>query len=187
MLNLNAYFDVTIPSTIRRIGDNAFNCASTDITFNVKFEGDAPELPTNAFGDVKTRITYSRKYPAYEKLVEEFKAAGKTNVIWTPVGSASENQAGENITWHYEGSKLVFSGSGAMYDYTKDTLPDWDLDGISVVEFDDDITTIGDYAFYSEASSTNKATSIDLKLPSSLERSSSLEGMLAIVPMPFAS
>ena len=69
------------------------------------------------------------------------KAAGAT--------SGECGDSGSNITWSFSGSTLTFSGSGRMKDYSATNPAPWaSCGGISKVIFDDNMTYIGDYAFY---------------------------------------
>lgn len=62
---------------------------------------------------------------------------------------------GENLTWALEGTKLVISGTGPMYDYSEDNLPPWATViprevYISSLVIDEGVTSIGEYAFATE-------------------------------------
>lgn len=56
---------------------------------------------------------------------------------------------GENIAWSFDdvSGKLTLTGSGAMTDYTEQTIP-WPANKVKSLEISSDITYIGNYAFY---------------------------------------
>lgn len=56
---------------------------------------------------------------------------------------------GDNAHWTYIDGNLLITGSGDMYDYTETTMP-WNLlrDSISTISIGQNITSIGNYAFY---------------------------------------
>ena len=65
--------------------------------------------------------------------------------------AATSGTCGDNLTWAYNVSNrtLTISGTGAMYDYSTNNRP-WEVyeDDIGTIIIDDNVTTIGDYAFY---------------------------------------
>jgi len=57
---------------------------------------------------------------------------------------------GANLTWILESdSTLTISGSGAMMDYSYSNYPPWSSykNSVKIIVIDDNVTTIGDYAF----------------------------------------
>ena len=65
-------------------------------------------------------------------------------------GCAPVQQCGDNLFWEYEDGGLTITGSGDMYDYAVDTdVPWYDVRGnIKTINMPDEMTKIGDYAFY---------------------------------------
>ncbi len=65
------------------------------------------------------------------------------------VFAASSGSCGTGLTWSYSSGTLTISGSGAMDNFTASTIP-WksQLSSIKTVVVGDNVTTIGDSAFY---------------------------------------
>ncbi len=65
------------------------------------------------------------------------------------VFAASSGSCGDGLTWSYSSGKLTISGTGAMDDFTSSTIP-WksQVASIKTVVIGDNVTTIGDSAFY---------------------------------------
>ena len=63
---------------------------------------------------------------------------------------ASSGTCGDNVKWKINGTTLTLSGSGAMYNYWGSSSTPWSdqREYISRVVISDNITTIGDCAFY---------------------------------------
>lgn len=68
-----------------------------------------------------------------------------------PVAWAEEGACGDSLTWSFDGSTLVISGSGAMYDYSESNKAPWDAfsSQIQRLSLPDGLTRIGKRAFYS--------------------------------------
>lgn len=79
---------------------------------------------------------------------------------------------GNNITWGlFDDGTLSFSGSGAMYDYSQTDMPPW-YENRGVIEkviFSDDITHIGDNAFYDFTGYPEYSKLTSVTLPAKLE------------------
>ncbi len=63
---------------------------------------------------------------------------------------ASSGNCGDsdNLTWTLdEDGKLTISGTGKMFNYSVNLLPDWDASKIKSVEIKDGVTSIGGYVF----------------------------------------
>lgn len=56
-------------------------------------------------------------------------------------------KCGDNITWRYYNERLTLEGSGKMYDYTETNHAPWYDLNVTYIEFDGNITHIGNYAF----------------------------------------
>ena len=86
---------------------------------------------------------------------------------------------GDNLVWRRSGNSLFISGTGPMYDYTEENLPQWYIQGIPLwkVVITEGVTSIGDYAFYGSTATT------DFKIPASIERI----GKMAFAEKPLAT
>ena len=71
------------------------------------------------------------------------------SIIPITASAATVNYAGDSVLWEIKNGVLMFGGSGEMYSYTSSTVP-WRSykDQIKEISIDEDITSIGDYAFY---------------------------------------
>ena len=71
------------------------------------------------------------------------------SIIPITASAATVNYAGDSVLWEIKNGVLMFGGSGEMYSYTSSTVP-WRSykDKIKEISIDEDITSIGDYAFY---------------------------------------
>ena len=112
-------------------------------------------------------------YEAYEKLTDDQKALlpftenifkpyfeyfnGQTSTV------ATSGTCGDDAKWYISGKTLVIYGSGDMYDYEADTAP-WEPNissgtssgaNITSIQISDQITSIGDYAFYNNMGITS--------------------------------
>lgn len=63
--------------------------------------------------------------------------------------------AGRNVHWSVADTTLTLTGSGAMFDFQNLNAVPWNGKAISNVVISADITTIGDYSFYSASGSAN--------------------------------
>lgn len=74
--------------------------------------------------------------------------------LWTALPTttlaATSGTCGENLTWSVTGSILTITGTGDMADYSSDIRAPWFSAPIAIttVIIDDDVTSIGNYAFY---------------------------------------
>ena len=75
-------------------------------------------------------------------------------------GSCGDKTDGCSYLCYYHQQTLIISGRGDMSDYTEPHEQPWYWyrDNITVIEIDDGITSIGDYAFYDMP----KLTSVDM-------------------------
>ena len=71
------------------------------------------------------------------------------SIIPLTASAATIKYAGDSVYWLVENGTLMIYGSGEMYSYTSSTVP-WRSykDKIKEISIDEDITSIGDYAFY---------------------------------------
>lgn len=82
----------------------------------------------------------------------EFKTIDKLS------GTVITGKCGDNLTWELDPNtgKLTISGRGDMYDYTSNNRP-WEdyIDNIKSINIGDEVTSIGNYAFYNCINLTN--------------------------------
>lgn len=167
--NCNSLLEITIPESVVEIGNTAFqNCAALN---RINFKGDAPRIGTNAFMGVTADCYYPADNTTYTLEITTQDWGG--NLTWTYEGKKEDDdkyKCGENLTWNLtEDGKLVITGSGRMFDYSIDEYKyaPWyeERANITSIEIDDNVTYIGNYAFYS----CNKITDEKTKLPEKLE------------------
>ncbi|MBR5559222.1 MAG: leucine-rich repeat domain-containing protein, partial [Oscillospiraceae bacterium] len=145
--------EVLMGENVAGIGDFAF--AGSDNITGYRFVGVAPtEVGEDIFGTEAGFFVY---YPEG--------AAGWTTPFWhgyvtrSYAVAVASGKCGDNLTWSLSSVGILrVEGSGAMYDYefynpygsqTGNFAP-WVnmLESITMIVLDDDITYIGDYAFY---------------------------------------
>ncbi len=153
------------PKSLKTIKTNAFADTEfdTDVAIGyfetLTFKGNIPTIEEKAFYHRCCFVYYPSDNATYTKDAIKKAQDGFTASNWYPIGYKSTgNKAGENITWSIVTKKvsgksykiLQLKGSGPMYDYTKNNLPEYILhhDEIDGAEIDPDITSIGDYAFF---------------------------------------
>ena len=141
--------NVTIASGVTSVGDYAFyECSEltgisipnsvTDIGYGAFYDcGSLSDVCYGGTESEKERISFDTS--SNEPL---------TNATWHY--NAYLGSCGENLTWKLESDgTLTISGSGQMTDYTEGAAPWYDHAGtIKSVAMDDEVTSIGAYAFY---------------------------------------
>ena len=149
--NCSGLTQIVIPKTITNIEGFAFEqCKNLK---EIIFLGDAPTIETNSFSHVVAICYYPKGNTTYTAEITTKDFGG--DLKWTYEGEEEDpetRKCGENITWTLsEDGMLTLSGSGAMYDYSKDELKyaPWyeDRNSVTYVQIADGITHIGDYAF----------------------------------------
>jgi hypothetical protein len=143
---------VKLPDELKTIDNNAFNYCpslkSITIPYYVNFIGTkSVGYGSNGAlvdGFVLSGYTYS--------LAETY--ASDNKITFNSIGyyKLTQGKCGDNINWAYDSatSTLTLSGTGAMYDYTAEKLPEYILVGndIKNIVVSSGITGIGAYAFY---------------------------------------
>ena len=156
-----------LPAGMNFVSDGAFHdcTALEEITFDgikeiywtfenctalkkATFMDDAPSYCTDAF----QTLTLTAYYPAGNTTwTDAVRQSFGGNVTW--VAMATSGTCGEDLTWSYNAGILTISGTGAMYDYSKDqTNPaPWNhlASDIKNVVIEESATSVGNYAFYS--------------------------------------
>ncbi|MCR5156223.1 MAG: leucine-rich repeat protein, partial [Butyrivibrio sp.] len=148
----NVYFEkLRFPATLKEIGTKAF--LGQISLHDVWFEGDAPVIGEKAFISTNCNAFYPKGNKTFTS--EKQKLLGKTfkAVCWKEydgkvVQQVSSGKAGANITFTVDKGNLKFEGTGAMYDYTSDKLPDWAFSKYTNISIDSRITSVGDYCFF---------------------------------------
>ena len=77
---------------------------------------------------------------------------------WTAGGNCGAEGNGSNVTWTLDSDgTLTISGTGAMADYTDPYAVPWYRPGVSIkqIVIGDEVTSIGDFAFYGVTEVTN--------------------------------
>ena len=174
-------FDIEFPSTLKYIDEYGCDCWSGYNTFlrNVTFKGDMPQFAEKAFAGRICYVTYPAGNKTYtEKTIANAKKAFKGST-WRPSDYVITYKEGKNITWSEKkvknGSReflvLELTGSGPMYDYSIDDLPDWFPNRffVDAIKIDSRITGIGNYAFF-DFGNVNNNSDYPLVLPDKLDR-----------------
>ena len=132
---------ITIGNGVRSIEYGAFyDCSNlTSLTYNGISE---PEISDSAFDGCNI-----------ESVNVPINYIGETfcGMLVNKIGESGINtgNCGENVTYTFDGETLTISGSGAMSDYSNDSFAPWNdyKDSIKSVVIEDDVQTIGEYAF----------------------------------------
>ena len=147
--------NLVIPEGVTSIGDYAFYyCSKIE---RICFRGNAPKIEKNSFATEKT-LYYVKGKSGWTSP----KWNGYNTGIWDPetnefsiaFGYCGTEGDEKNLTWIlYEDGTLVISGTGKMEDYTFEnnaTTAPWGeyTDKIKELVIDENITSIGSYAFY---------------------------------------
>ncbi|MBR5536670.1 MAG: leucine-rich repeat domain-containing protein, partial [Clostridia bacterium] len=153
-----ALTELTLPSSVATLYSDAFSyCTSLK---KITFEGSAPSFASYVFEDVVADVYYPAENTSWT--VSVMKNYGGT-LNWK---LAAETVSG-NITWKVDyvngGGVLTITGTGAMENYTTDTVP-WKayLSNIKTIVISEGITSIGEYAF------RNCTALTDVTLPESI-------------------
>ena len=136
---------LTIPNSVTSIEKFAFDeCSSLDTIY---LEATTPPtIESNTFTNTPASICY---IPCGTK--SAYEASTWAQYMGEFVEHAVELTSGicgENLYWEYADTKLIISGTGAMYDNIVECLPwAWLLDSIRSIEMSEGITHIAAYAF----------------------------------------
>ncbi|MBR3835534.1 MAG: leucine-rich repeat protein [Clostridia bacterium] len=151
--NLIDFEKVVISEEITKIGAYAFYGAPA-----VEFELSTAitEIGEKAIGyyadkDNKDTVREETLITAYERTAAH-SYAKENNIAFNSLGKllANEGSCGENATWTYneETKTLTINGTGAIADYTPETVPDYVYHDVTSIVIGKGITKIGAYAFY---------------------------------------
>lgn len=150
------FTQITIPSSITDIGYGAFsNCKELK---KITFEGNAPTLESYAFSNVVADVYYPVNNTTWTSSI--FDNYGGT-LTWHAGSGTFNSSAGWQLVYNGSVAELIVSGSGAMDDYTSDSVP-WQshLTNIRTVTVNSGITHVGASAF-ANATSLTKVTLAD--------------------------
>lgn len=145
----NSLEKVLIPEGIQTIEDEAFSLCTSLKTVRIPYS-------------VKTIGTKALGYGKRGKLISDFKVTGydgtaaqkyaaDNKIGFTSLGDplAKSGNAGDKITWKIdENVVLVFTGSGAVADYSIYNMPVYLNSEIQEIVIDDGITAIGAYSLF---------------------------------------
>ncbi len=167
--NCSSLSEITLPESIVEIETIAFRYCSA--LKRINFEGDAPKIGIQTFIGVTADCYYPVGNTTYTLEITTQDFGG--DLIWTYEGKTEEDdkyKCGENLIWNLtDDGKLVITGSGRMFDYSVDEYQyaPWyeEKANITSIEIDDNVTYIGNYAFYM----CNKVKDERTKLPEKLE------------------
>lgn len=146
----SALASVDLSDGVEKIGESAFNLCTElkdiEIGYNVT------EIGSKAFGYGKRGAKIADFTVTGFNGTAAEKYASDNGFTFNSLGNYYDGSCGETALWSFdeETGILAVSGTGAMYDYTENSLPAYSrfADRISRIEIGSEITAIGDYAFY---------------------------------------
>ena len=148
---------ITIPEGVTSIGDYAFTDCSKLTTIR-SYNETPPVVYSNTFSDQYSSATLYAATNLY-KYADYWKSFYSKSYT-TTVSTTITGYCGDNLTYSLglTTGRLIIRGYGDMYDYTADTTP-WYAYTLIIgsIQLPDNMTSIGDYAFY-ECSSYNSIT-----------------------------
>ena len=155
--------NITIPKSVTYISDYAFSCTPE----NIIVQAETP--PTMSY-DVTFNGTNATLYvPA--KSIETY----RTTSPWSNFANIQAIEGtdtvcgtcGENLTWIYDKptKTMTISGTGEMTDYVGCNDVPWNeiIDSIKVVNINEGVISIGDYAFF------NCNNMVSISIPNTIE------------------
>ncbi len=130
---------VTIPETVTFIGTRAFACSGLT---TVTIPNSVATIETDAFAECPNLTIYCWDGSAAHQYAID------NSIPYIIIGGA----CGDNLTWRKNGTELIISGTGDMWDYGLlenpwRTSAPWGSDIVALV-IEDGVTSIGSYAFY---------------------------------------
>ena len=138
--------EVTIPSSITTIEEDAF-CSCKNLN-RITFSGSAPDsIKSYAFWSITADVYFPISDTSWTSSIMKDYGGDLT---W----HAGEGTCGTGVQWkivYVDGyADLTISGSGAMNNYTSDTMP-WKnhLSSIKTLTVSNGVTSVGEYALYS--------------------------------------
>ena len=134
---------ITIPNSVNYIGDSVFYSCPLD---TIRMEAmTPPTIGVNPISSSPVCVIPCGTLAAYEASVWASQVGE-----FVEEGCAPVQQCGDNLFWEYADGVLTITGTGDMYDYAADTdVPWYGVRGnIKTINMPNEMTKIGDYAFY---------------------------------------
>ncbi len=148
---------VIIPASVKTIGILAFaGCSINDFYFEGSAPSVTPASSSSRSFDSGDKIYYSRyteNWPisggSWNGYTANMYDPDNSDIVVCGFCGAEEN--GKNIFWYIDSEgTITFSGEGAMKDYSYSNAPWYNYrNDIKALVFEEGITRIGSYAFYS--------------------------------------
>ncbi|WP_026517167.1 leucine-rich repeat domain-containing protein [Butyrivibrio sp. MC2021] len=136
----------SFPKSVKKIGKEAFCKAKVR---RVEFNGDAPEVGENAFGEIRASVYYLKSNKTWTEAKKEAVAKSFQGVGWHYLGEKISDKCGDKATWSIdENGHFVVEGTGPMWDYSEENVVPWHEEDIKSVTFGEGITRVGAYSFY---------------------------------------
>lgn len=145
---------MTVPNSVTSIGAYAFSeCYSLT---EIIFEGGAPEIGSDCFGDCFSAVAATAYYPADNPTWTEEKLQDYGGTLtWVAYrilasGTCGAESDGTNLTWALDDmGRLTISGDGAMASFELEAAPWYSYrDYIKTVQIESGVTVLGRCAFY---------------------------------------
>ena len=150
---------ITIPSSVGYIGDSVFYSCPLD---TIRMEAmTPPTIGVNPFSSSPVCVIPCGSFAAYNTFVWASQVSE-----FVEEGCAPIQMCGDDLYWEYADGVLTITGTGDMYDYADDKTgpaPWYDVRGsITTINMPNEMTKIGDYAFYkcTEVTSINMPTTL---------------------------
>ena len=150
---------ITIPNSVNYIGDSVFYSCPLD---TIRMEAmTPPTIGVNPFSSSPVCVIPCGSFAAYNTFVWASQVSE-----FVEEGCAPIQMCGDDLYWEYADGVLTITGTGDMYDYADDKTgpaPWYDVRGsITTINMPNEMTKIGDYAFYkcTEVTSINMPTTL---------------------------
>ena len=150
---------ITIPNSVNYIGDSVFYSCPLD---TIRMEAmTPPTIGVNPFSSSPVCVIPCGSFAVYNTFVWASQVGE-----FVEEGCAPIQMCGDDLYWEYADGVLTITGTGDMYDYADDKTgpaPWYDVRGsITTINMPNEMTKIGDYAFYkcTEVTSINMPTTL---------------------------
>ena len=159
-----ALTEITIPEGVTRIGSNAF-VYCTMLT-SVTIPATVNSIGTYAFSQCRalTDVWFGGTLPEWTALTSGNDIGFPENVTVHTATKRTQGSCGTNLTWSlWSNGTLLIQGTGAMNDYSSSSSAPWRYETYDRVVIAEGVTSVGDYAF-------SYSSCADFTLPSTLTR-----------------
>ena len=170
---------ITIPNSVNYIGDSVFYSCPLD---TIRMEAmTPPTIGVNPFSSSPVCVIPCGSFAAYNTFVWASQVSE-----FVEEGCAPIQMCGDDLYWEYADGVLTITGTGDMYDYADDKTgpaPWYDVRGsITTINMPNEMTKIGDYAFYKCTAMTtiNMPTSLTAIGEKAFAQDSKLTGELTL-------